>query len=176
MALLTPRGPDTRNPAPVKVQGSAVRPVVSRVLFHRPVAPAMATIILLGTVLPRPSCGLPEGVERAALPPPGPEGTSGIAFLCGLASDGVCLAVLVTEDAVGSYSTISPLPRGWRRACSRCSGEAVSFLWHFPRGHPHRALPGILPCEARTFLSHPTSSGDVVGCQRLPAPVGQLRA
>jgi hypothetical protein len=27
------------------------------------------------------------------------------------------------------------------------------FLWHFPRGFPHRALPGILPCGARTFLS-----------------------
>ena len=30
--------------------------------------------------------------------------------------------------------------------------EAVCFLWHFPRGRPHRALPGILPCEALTFL------------------------
>jgi hypothetical protein len=28
-----------------------------------------------------------------------------------------------------------------------------TFLWHFPRGFPHRALPGILPCGARTFLS-----------------------
>jgi len=37
-----------------------------------------------------------------------------------------------------------------RRACAR---RAVCSLWHSPRGHPHRALPGILPCGARTFLS-----------------------
>ena len=30
--------------------------------------------------------------------------------------------------------------------------RAVSFLWNFPRGRPHRALPGTLPCGARTFL------------------------
>ncbi len=30
---------------------------------------------------------------------------------------------------------------------------AVSFLLHFPWGHPHRTLSGILPCEARTFLT-----------------------
>ncbi len=30
--------------------------------------------------------------------------------------------------------------------------EAVYFLWHFPWGYPHRALPGILPCGVRTFL------------------------
>jgi len=34
-------------------------------------------------------------------------------------------------------------PRCLRRFC---------FLWHFPGGRPHRALPGILPCGARTFL------------------------
>ncbi len=32
------------------------------------------------------------------------------------------------------------------------SESAVSFLLHSPRGHPHRALPGTLPYEARTFL------------------------
>ncbi|GEM_PF-1362056 len=30
---------------------------------------------------------------------------------------------------------------------------AVSFLWHFPSGHPARTLSGIAPYEARTFLS-----------------------
>jgi len=33
-----------------------------------------------------------------------------------------------------------------------CS-SADSSLWHCPRGHPHQALPGTLPCGARTFLS-----------------------
>jgi len=38
--------------------------------------------------------------------------------------------------------TLTPPPR---------SG-AVYFLWHFPWGCPRRALPGTLPCGARTFL------------------------
>ena len=44
--------------------------------------------------------------------------------------------------------------------------EAVCFLWHFPRGHPHRALPGTLPCGARTFLGPPVSQDS--GSTRLP--------
>ncbi len=39
--------------------------------------------------------------------------------------------------------TLTPRPEG---------DGAVCFLWHFPRGRPHQALPGILSCEARTFL------------------------
>src|SRR5262245_30535405 len=30
--------------------------------------------------------------------------------------------------------------------------RAVSFLCHYPSGHPDRALPGALPCGVRTFL------------------------
>src|SRR5262245_24095439 len=101
------------------------------------------TIIHLGEPLPDPSSSLPGGSSGPLSRP-----FRDIASLRGLASDGVCRAALVTEGAVGSYSTISTLPRGPFRG-----GEAVCFLWHFPRGCPHRALPGILPCEARTFLS-----------------------
>src|SRR5215471_11113944 len=36
------------------------------------------------------------------------------------------------------------------------SGRAVCFLWHSPRGHPHRALPGTLLSGARTFLPLPS--------------------
>ena len=55
--------------------------------------------------------GQPRGSERAALP------TSRlapvvVASLCGLAPDGVCRAMPVTGHAVGSYPTLSPLPRG----------------------------------------------------------------
>ena len=46
-----------------------------------------------------------------------------------------------------------------------CITQAVSFLWHFPSARAARALPGTLPCGARTFLQ----SED----QRLP---GELRA
>ena len=63
--------------------------------------------------------------------------------LFSLAPGGVYQAVRVAASPVRSYRTISPLPRRTR---------AVSFLWHFPWGHPHRVLPGTLPCGARTFL------------------------
>ena len=37
---------------------------------------------------------------------------------------------------------------------------AVCFLWHCPAGHPGWALPTILPCGVRTFLSHHPGGGD----------------
>src|SRR5688572_8746853 len=54
------------------------------------------------------------------------------------------------------------LPRRFTLTCVGVPARAVCFLWHFPRGLPHRALPGILPCGARTFLP--------------PAPRGRWRA
>ena len=45
------------------------------------------------------------------------------------------------------------LTRAWR---------AVSFLWHFPWARAPQALPGTLPCGARTFLSAASAA------QRLP--------
>src|SRR6185436_13758925 len=81
--------------------------------------------------------------------------------LCGLAPDGVCLAAFVAEGAVGSYPAVSPLPRG--RGVSPC-GAAVCSLWHFPRGHPHRALPGTLPCGARTFLPRCLAAPPAIAC------------
>jgi hypothetical protein len=51
----------------------------------------------------------------------------------------------VTGGAVRSYRTVSPLPvpRGPSAVCS---------LLHFPSPRDARALPGTLPCGARTFL------------------------
>ena len=87
-------------------------------------------IIYLGRALPRGSSDLPES-RRAD-----------VCSLLGLASDGVYNARPVTGPAVVSYTAISPLPV-W----------AVSFLLHWSSGFPARTLSGILPCEARTFLS-----------------------
>ena len=61
----------------------------------------------------------------------------------GLASDGVYNALSVTSQAVSSYLAISPLP----------VKRAVYFLLHFPVSHLNRTLSGILPYEARTFLT-----------------------
>ena len=48
--------------------------------------------------------------------------------------------------AVGSYPTVSPLPVLPKGPSAVCS------LWHFPSPCGARALPGTLPCGARTFL------------------------
>ena len=93
------------------------------------------TIIHLGRVSPRASSDVPGSSG----------GPPSNASLFRLAPDGVCRATGVTAGPVSSYLTLSPLPR------SR-GGAVVYSLWHFPRGHPHQALPGILPCGARTFL------------------------
>jgi len=63
--------------------------------------------------------------------------------LFGLAPDGVCTAICITADAVSSYLAFSPLPHK----------GAVCFLLHFPSPCGARALPGILPCGVRTFLT-----------------------
>jgi hypothetical protein len=52
----------------------------------------------------------------------------------------------VLAGAVRSYRTFSPLPPRATR------GLAVCFLWHFPWARAPQALPGTLPCGARTFL------------------------
>ncbi len=61
------------------------------------------------------------------------------------------------------------------------SRPAVCFLWHYPRSHLHRALPGILPCGARTFLPILSGSGDrlcisfAAGLTQTPLPVTTLQ-
>src|ERR1700734_3383460 len=99
--------------------------------------------IPLGCASPRSSSDLPGspcGPHAAAFRPP--------ASLFGLAPGGVCRAVGVAASAVRSYRTISPLPAPLAR---RLGGI---FLLHFPWTRVPQALPGTVPCGARTFL-HP---------------------
>ena len=49
----------------------------------------------------------------------------------------------VTSRTVVSYTAFPPLP----------GSPGGIFLLHFPGSRLHRLLAGILPCEARTFLS-----------------------
>ncbi len=65
-------------------------------------------------------------------------------LLLGLASDGVCIDPLRYRRGGGLLRR--------RFSITVLKGTAVSFLLHFPSGHPDRPLAGILPCEARTFL------------------------
>ena len=78
------------------------------------------TIIPLGQTLLSGSSDLPEGFARRAGTHPGKPGTP---FLFGLAPCGVYRALTITDQAVRSYRTFSPLPR---------QAGAVCFLWHWP--------------------------------------------
>ena len=88
--------------------------------------------------------------------------------LFGLAGGGVCPAAIVTNRAVRSYRTISPLPRQTSKRRKVETGvltfsgfdvfPAVSFLWHFPSGCPGLALPTTAPYPVRTFLPHERTS------------------
>lgn len=97
----------------------------------RPISRVLSwAIIHLGRLSPDASSDLPgNGAGRA------------LVSLFGLAPGGVCPATAITNSAVRSCRTISPLPL-----------RAVSFLWHFPSAHAVQMLSGASPCGARTFL------------------------
>ncbi len=65
------------------------------------------------------------------------------AFYSVLLRMGFTCAPTVTSRAVVSYTAFPPLPG--------CPGGL--FLLHYPWSHLHRTLSGILPYEARTFLT-----------------------
>ena len=70
----------------------------------------------------------------------------------------------VARLAVRSYRTLSPLPDPVTP--KRTGPSAVCSLLHFPSARAAQALPGTVPCGARTFLGIPE------GMTRLP---GRLR-
>ena len=94
--------------------------------------------------------------------------------LFGLAPAGVYPATPVAGRAVGSYPTISTLPDPWLSP----GPSAVCFLWHCP-SHPERcaqALPGSLPCGARTFLERMLATVRPMIARRNIAGSGERRA
>ena len=113
-----------------------------RIKKSRPLSRVLSwTAIPLGCASPRSSSDLPGspcGPHVAAKTP--------LASLFGLAPGGVCRAADVATRAVRSYRTISPLPAPLAR---RLGGI---FLLHFPWTRVPQALPGTVPCGARTFL------------------------
>src|SRR5687768_8996608 len=109
---------------------------------------------VLGRCHHRPHATYPDGeLETALRVAPRPS-------LFGLAPGGVCRAASVAGRAVGSYPTLSPLPR-------RLRGEAVCFLWHFPWGRPRRSLSGTVSPWSPDF-PHPLP----FGCCRRGRPAG----
>src|SRR5262249_33485917 len=87
--------------------------------------------------------------------PPGRR-RAGVALLFGLAPSGVYLA----GRSPGRRWALTPPFHPCRLS------PAVSFLWHFPSGHPDWVLPSALLCGARTFLPAPH------GTERPPVRLG----
>ncbi len=84
-------------------------------------------------MLPSGSSNLPE-TRRAA-----------VSSLFGLASDGVYMCPSCYQQGGSLLHCLSTL------TCTKCTGGL--FLLHWPGSHLHRTLSGILPYEARTFLT-----------------------
>ena len=97
---------------------------ISRVLY--------LMIIYLDLTLPTGSSDLPKDTAGYC-----------IVFYLVLLRMGFTYALSVTRKAVGSYPAIPPLP----------GNTGGIFLLHWPWSHLHRTLSGILPYEARTFLT-----------------------
>ena len=96
-------------------------------------------IIYLDRLSPDGSSGLPGG-RRAAL-----------CLLFGLASDGVYMCPSCYQQGGSLLHCLSTLT--WGIPCGL-------FLLHCPWSHLRQTLSGILPCEARTFLSRVRHGSD----------------
>src|SRR5712691_9030260 len=108
----------------------ASRPV-SRVLYGAKQERTLrVTAIPLERRLPGVSSNLPGRPIRTSI-----RGFLPVPPLFGLAPGGVYRAACVAAGAVRSCRTVSPLPRDFARG-------GLRFLWHFPWGHPRRALSG----------------------------------
>ena len=111
-------------------------------------------IIYLVLLLPAVSSDLPE--SRPGKP---------VALCLVLLRMGFTCAPPVTRRAVVSYTAFPPLPGSApQRIAPFRQRRGGIFLLHWPWSRLHRTLSGILPCEARTFLT----------C-RIPKEYGQPR-
>ena len=104
-------------------------------IISRPVSRVMSwMVIYLELLLPTASSDLPESKPGRL-----------IAFVLVLLRMGFTCAPVVTNRAVVSYTALPPLLLRMR--------NSGIFLLHWPWSRLHRTLSGILPYEARTFLT-----------------------
>jgi hypothetical protein len=92
--------------------------------------------------------------------------------LFGLAPGGACLAIPVTRNAVGSYPTLSPLPRTCRGgllsvALSRSSPVALAGP-RLRRADVIRRLAIVEPGLSSSELPHPRPPGHLIDVSILP--------
>jgi len=110
----------------------------------RPISRVLSeTVIPLGAASPQRSSSLPGCTTGR-----------GIASLFGLAPSGVCRAGPLPDSRCALTAPFHPC----RPACAVLGGI---FLLHFPSARAAQALPGTLPCGARTFLDIPKDGATV---------------
>jgi hypothetical protein len=103
--------------------------------------------IFLGRRSPGASCGLPGDASAAGHHSPLTWPCSGWGLPC---PGGYPRGRWALTPPFHPYRPRTP--KGIRR-------QAVCSLWHFPSAFAARALPGTLPCGARTFLEPRTLTG-----------------
>jgi hypothetical protein len=117
------------------------------------VSNAIFRLIDFGRAVSRILSSSPEGEGENHLskqPVPETHSASGMwsgplrGFLFGLAPDGVFRALLIAQQAVGFYSTFSPLPNSPKRAGRSifCGTVRQNALKHFARVYPKPFDPG----------------------------------
>ncbi len=93
--------------------------------------------------------------------------------LLGLASDGVYTACMLPYSRWSLTPPFHPYPsrlhrrntcRTLARVGTALSAMGGSFLLHWSGSHLHRTLSGILPFEARTFLTPGALPGAAITC------------
>ena len=107
-----------------------------------PPLPAACATISLGPTLPSSSSSLPGAQRGRAVPCPQAD-----SLLLGLAPSGGCLAGTIAGPAGGLLHHLFTLTARFR--------GRRSFSVALSAGFPARALPGTVPCGARTFLGRP---------------------
>jgi len=66
------------------------------------------------------------------------------------------------------------LPHLFTLATCPQAGSAVRFLWHFPWARAPQALPGTLPCGARTFLPSERDDAVLASATAWPTPLSDI--
>src|SRR5690606_3525197 len=129
----------------------------------RPISRVLSwTVIPLGASSPIRSSNLPGGTAGRS-----------IASLFGLAPGGVCRAGPLPDSRCAltapfhpcphpapPFGEAGPLGRTFIRQAPRRTAGGI-FLLHFPSARAAQALPGTVPCGARTFLGTLASDATV---------------
>ena len=139
-------------------QMKCVRWPISRVLYPRERGDGHSSGTFVTERLVRPT--------RATGPTDRPVRRTERALLYGLAPGGVYPAAIVTDGAVRSYRTLSPLP---------AKSGRFAFCGTFPGVAPAGCYPAPCLCGARTFLPCPGEPGQKRPPGHLTPPLGNPR-